>query len=1213
MRVRVPEETKQQQQEATQSPAPTVESSTRSNQRKEPPVSREAVDAAEGKRDAGDRGRDGTGGKAKGRRHIAADSLPLVFSDAARPQPKKGSESGKAASARTSASTSTNNNASKVEEQQSKKRKLAVNSTMVDDGRASSLPRPSSSQTPLRVKRANEATAPSSVTRRAVSNATGNGAGNGAGNAAAATPGSVTPVAPSTPSSAPAPLAPPIAKKSEKLRAKASSGEATHGGGTPLPTSPLNPTTAPKSKRLLGGVAAGTMNAKKRKRGGLPYSIPEAISNNARELKERIGDRGKSAHPIASVFLAIGRFLANSVYILFRSLWRLLVFVAVMLLVVAFVGGAGVLALAASTLDEFADISDYTKISMPQDSTIYDRDGQVIGVVSTSNRTQVAFNEISQPAKDATVSIEDERFYNHEGVDLVGVARALKENYESWRTGDNSTQGASTITQQYVRNAYQNVGFQQTVSRKMTEMMLAVQLETSMSKDDILLGYMNTIYYGHGNYGIEAASRYYFGHSASTLDYYESAVLAAVLNGPSIYDPVTEEGAERTAERVNLILDKMYSLGKLGETTQEELHALKQVKLSEKLNITEKTREINQPFYYDFVMQELNGKYEKEEIEAGGWQIYTTLSIADGQAAEQQVAAMEEQIQNGVTAALVDMDVKTGAVNAFCGGTDYTASQFNTATQSHLQTGSSLKPLVYAALCEYNGYQMTDKIDNSPIDIGTADAPHVITPYFSGGSLEQSLVYSDNSAAIHAAQIVGMDKVDELCKASGMTSDLDNNVVAAIGGMTGGYSPLEMATAYNTIANKGTARTPWSVKTITDNLGNKVYEHEDDSSYAMSPEVAKQVTHSLEACVKDAGWYDISFAKSGGWTIGAKTGTTNEGEDVWLVGYDTKRTVSVWIGGRDQRVALNNDHDKSVYMFDQYMWAVAQGDKKESFEQPEWGVTIPNSKAGESLDSYMSRASSMGFTTNVSYVDPTASQPDGSLSVAGAGKVVKRGSSVAVSVARDKVEVPDFTTVTPGQAVALGEGLSLSFLVETSNSGSAEPVIAGQSVEAGTFVEKGYPVSITLRVTVPQASSTLSQVPFRGSTSAMFLLGNERDSLLNDNSSLKSQIASLNARLEALSNASASSGSGSGGGGGGSSAETQKTTVPDVVGLTADQAAKVLSSLGLKASYQGDGVGKIVKSQSPSGGTKVDVTSGSGGAVTLVLTASPEGEGGGND
>ena len=312
------------------------------------------------------------------------------------------------------------------------------------------------------------------------------------------------------------------------------------------------------------------------------------------KFKKDVSAGDSNATGIRRVMRALFGFIAlifKLICILFRGIWHLFVYIAVSVIALAVICALGVGALYISTSGSLPDIEDYTRISMPQDATIYDVDGNVIGVVSTSNREPVSFSEIAQPAKDAIVSIEDERFYNHEGIDIIGICRSLYVNFVSWSKGGSSTsQGASTITQQYVRNAYKDVGNEQTISRKLTEMMLSIELESSMSKDDILSSYLNTVYYGNGCYGIEAASKFYFGHDASSLDYYESAILASVVNSPTYYNPTTDDGKKHTAERVDLVLDKMWSLGKLGSTSEDELRAMKQTDIDSVLHITKQTR-----------------------------------------------------------------------------------------------------------------------------------------------------------------------------------------------------------------------------------------------------------------------------------------------------------------------------------------------------------------------------------------------------------------------------------------------------------------------------------------------------------------------------------------------------------------------------------------------------------------------------------------------
>lgn len=911
------------------------------------------------------------------------------------------------------------------------------------------------------------------------------------------------------------------------------------------------------------------------------YSAIKEGKNAAKEMKESIS----SASTIGGKIKAVLMFFIHLLHIAIRTVWRLLVILAVTVVVCAIVGIGGLGYLYFTSASELPNISDYTKVSMPQDSTIYDRDGEVIGVVSTVARDSVGFGEISQPMKDAIVSIEDERFYNHTGVDFMGIARALVVNFQEWRQGgDGTSQGASTITQQYVRNAYEQVGTEATIARKMTEMMLAAQLENEMSKDDILNSYLNTIYFGNGCYGVETASKYYFGHSANTLDYYEAAVLSSIINGPSIYDPTTDEGRQKTSDRTNLVLDKMYSLGKLGDMSQEDLRSLKATKIEDKLQFSETEQIINQPFYYDYVMTELGDTYDKEAVEAGGWQIYTTLSIEDGIKAQEVIEGINARYDGtGITGAIVDIDTKTGAINSFCGGTNYEESQFNIATQGHLQTGSTLKPIVYAGLCEYSGYYMSDRMSAAPVDIGTPDNPHVITPYLSGGSgtLKQGIVASDNAMTIHVAQTEGMEDVQNICAAMGIKTPIEDNVVTTIGGQETGLTPLELASAYSTIERGGQQIDYWCITQITDGLGNLVYEHEEEKNYACSEEVSLQVIDAMKAAVDSAGWYNIPYDKQG-WTIAAKTGTTNEDTDSWCVGFNQDRSVALWVGGRDQRTTVANSSYNTTTAFSSYFEKVGQKDIKKDWAKPQYKTEVPEMGDDETLEGYIARVQKKQLAVSIEYVTATNATDGDVLGVKNEGQLISRGGSVVIQVARDMVAVPNFIDLSPEEVYRSADGLSVSFDITYATSGSATPYVTSQSIGAGEIVPKG--TSVTLGITIliadPSSGETIQQVPIAGTDNALTMLSNERDALKEQNELLQSQITSL--RSSTSTNAS-------------------DVTVPNVTGLTATNARQVLSSLGFSVSYTGNS-SDIITKMSPVGGSQVSA----GATITLRSSSTPD-------
>ena len=925
------------------------------------------------------------------------------------------------------------------------------------------------------------------------------------------------------------------------------------------------------------------------------FSLKKSTSQAYSDTKQKIST---TAHSDMNIFMKILiilwtalKFVFRLIGYFFRSIWRFLVVIAVMFVSIGTIGLLAVFYLFTTTIGEIPSLQDYTQMSVPQDSTIYDVDGEVIGIISTVKSSPVAFSEIDQKAKDAIVSIEDERFYDHEGVDLIGIARAVKANYDSWRSGGSATsQGGSTITQQYVRGAYEGVGTEQTVTRKLTEIMLSVELEATMSKDDILNSYLNTVYYGNGVYGIEAASQYYFGHSCKELSYYEAAVLAAIPNGPSIYNPATEDGIENTADRASIVLDRMYSLGKLGDMTQEELRELKQTDIKSVIHISDDGRTINQPFYYDYVMRELQNDYSTDEITSGGWQVYTTLSIKDGEEATDIVKKIEDRYSTSdglVTSTIVDINVEDGSINAFCGGTDYEASQFNAAVDGRLQNGSTMKPFLYAEMIEEFGYYTTDRLNCSPIDVaGKGEKPHIIDSYLGGGkrTMEDGIIQSDNAMAVRAAQEIGMDNVEKMLKACGATNDLDDNIIAMIGGQQQGYTPLEMANAYATIANQGQMNKAWCIRNITDNYGNVIYEHEQDERHAMSQETALQITQAMVKAVDQRPeWYNIPFDRNGGWTIAAKSGTTDDRTDLWCCGFDKQHAVSVWIGGRDAKIEVPTTTPTACKTLSDYFYAAHDDDKKEDFEKPKFKTPVPDIKDGESVDDYISRVKRLNLSAKVQYVSDSDADSGTVIGIENAGKLVDRGDEAIIDIAQDMVVVPNFVSMSPADVYSNADGLSITWTVEYSTSGNSDPTVTKQSIDAGAVVNEGTGVNLTVTVASPSVDSDSVQVPFVGSDNAMALLTGERDKLLKENDEQREQIETLKEELESLRNAQ----------------QEEPGDANENTGMTVEEARQVLVSIGFIVNADTTDYQRIVTGSTPSVGTSA------GRGSVIVLTTEP--------
>lgn len=902
--------------------------------------------------------------------------------------------------------------------------------------------------------------------------------------------------------------------------------------------------------------------------------------------------------------------------LLWHGVWKALVCLSVFLLSALVIGGIGFGALYISTVGEVPRLEDYKSVMLPQDATIYDVDGETIGVISSNYREVVPFSGIADTAKTAVVCIEDERFYNHEGIDFYGIARALYTNVRGMTKGEGTgtTQGASTITQQYVRNAYSGVGNEKTLTRKLIEMTLSAELESQMSKDDILNAYLNTVYYGHGCYGIQAASKYYFNKDANNLTVYESALLASVINAPSRYDMETDKGKELITSRASLVLDKMYSLGKLN-VTEEELRELKKTDINTLLHITPRERTINNPYYYDYVINELLGLYDKNEIESGGWQIYTTLSIKDGENATNCVKEIEERYANdNATSAIVDINVEDGSIHAFCGGTDYSVSQFNTATMGTPQSGSVLKPFLYATLLEEQGYYTSDKFDCSPVNVaGDNEREHIITPYIRNGNntIRNGIIQSDNAMAIHAAEKAGMDNVDNTMQRSGFTRHLENNSIAIIGGQTTGFSPLELANGYATLANHGINRKAWCLKSITDYLGNKVYEHEDDSKQAIDREVTNQITEAISHTVEEKpNYYDIPYAKEGH-QLAAKTGTTDDKADNWCCGFNTKHAVTTWIGCRDSRNEIHLTQGVTVCnTFSDYMKSAHDNDPKEDFEQPSFKTTIPKHDT-MNVDDYANKIKNIQLVPNIKYVD-TDEVPQGDIVwVDEEGTLTNRHSNVNIYVSKNKITVPSFIGKTVEEAIQASEGLTLNYNINYVTSGDSTPKISDQSIDAYETVDKGSTILLTINILANNNGSETKQVPFISSDNVLEQLRNSETTLTKENEDLKNENQRLEQENNTLkteinnyernnntnNNTNTNNTNTTNTNNTNTNNTNNQVTVPNLTGKTLNEAKNQLQNLGISVNINGNtGTNATVKNTIPQSGTKIDKDT----AITLV-------------
>lgn len=590
----------------------------------------------------------------------------------------------------------------------------------------------------------------------------------------------------------------------------------------------------------------------------------------------------------------------------------------------------GIWSVGSSWLSDLPDYKSADAYNTAQPTVVYASDGQtVLAEFQLENRDPVEINEISDYALKGTVATEDERFYSHGAIDPWGIARALVNNLMG---GD--LEGASTITQQFVRNTILSSEMDDiSIKRKVREAYISIKLEEQYSKDNILLMYLNTINYGSGAYGIEAASERYFSKHASELTIAEAATLVGIPQSPTYNNPINYP--ENCTKRRNVVLDRMLSNGVI---TQEEHDAAQAEPLV--LNPTEpSTTGIEAyPYFTSYVRDQLtnaNGKYaySKDELFKGGLKVYTTLDVSMQEAAEAAAREKEQAAGDNYEVAMVAIDPDNGYIKALVGGKDYDASQVNMATGtggSGRQAGSSFKTFTLVAAIE-QGIDPNTMIDAS----ATAKLPgwevaNINHTNYGTKSIADAFAVSSNTAFARLILSIGPDKVVDVAKRMGITSPL-----TATGSLTLGsesVTPLEMANAYATIANGGTHYDPECVERIVDHNGSIVVDNSAPKGVrAISAEVAHAATEVMKGVItKGTG---KAAALSNGQVSAGKTGTSENYMDSWFCGITPQLSVAIWFGDRSdyshaQRVPSGMS---AASTFPDFMNVVLKGKPTEDF------------------------------------------------------------------------------------------------------------------------------------------------------------------------------------------------------------------------------------------------------------------------------------------
>lgn len=549
--------------------------------------------------------------------------------------------------------------------------------------------------------------------------------------------------------------------------------------------------------------------------------------------------------------------------------------------------GCGFLTASMNTKPDLAN-----DILPPASSQIYDINGnEIANVHAAENRRPVKIEQVPKDLQNAFVAVEDNRFYEHSGVDPRGIMRALYANIR----GRGVSEGGSTITQQLAKNAY--LTQDRTITRKIQEVFLALQLERQYTKQEILEMYLNQIYFGQGAYGVQAAAQTYFGKDVDKLTLNECAMLAGIPKSPNYYSPANNMQAAQARKAV--VLDQMAKYGYIAnsqaqKTKQEQLTLVKPVA---------KEKDNTAAYFIDYVTQTLIDKYGADAVYKEGLKIYTTLDMDMQKAAEAAVKNLPTYRTdgNGVQqpqAAIVAIDPHNGYIKAMVGGRG--TDQFNRATMAVRQPGSAFKPFVFAAALEEH-FTPNTVINDAPIDIG-GWRPQNDSGSFSGKvTMREVAQHSINVPTVKIAQKIGIDKPIYYAQAMGISTFVldgaqnDKQLATALGGMTKGVTPLEITSAYGTFANKGVHVEPVVIVKVLDRNGKVLEQSEPKQNSVISANSAAELTDMLQTVIKNGTGRKADIGRP----AAGKTGTTSNYHDAWFVGYTPDLVAGVWMGNDD--------------------------------------------------------------------------------------------------------------------------------------------------------------------------------------------------------------------------------------------------------------------------------------------------------------------------
>jgi len=609
--------------------------------------------------------------------------------------------------------------------------------------------------------------------------------------------------------------------------------------------------------------------------------------------------------------------------------------------------GLVLIALSVTVAVAWSELPDYEALkSSPNGQAIrvHAADGSVIISLGPSYGDWIAYDDIPPVMIDAMTSIEDRRFYSHIGIDPIGIARSV---YVRSVKG-HFTQGGSTITQQLARNVFltNNKNF----GRKFREAILAMAMERKYGKQEIMEAYLNKAYFGGGAYGIDAASRRFFGHPANKLTLAEASIIAGLVKAPSSYAPTADAAA--AIDRAKVVVQAMQENGKI-TTDQAANVALDNVKLAPE-PIQNSVR-----YFTDWALPQLDTLIDDKTDPLDVW---TTIDTNMQRAAD---AAIRASVPKGAQGALVALD-RDGAVRAMIGGTDYVTTNYNRATKAIRQPGSAFKLFVYLTALEA-GKKPSDKYVDEPITIDGWSPKNSNGKYAGPIDLRTAFAYSVNTVAAKLGQEIGTGTIADMARRFGISTPIATTPSMVLGASD--VRLIELTRAFASIGANGVAVTPYGIVKVTTSKGNLLYQYQVDTSRVLiAPQVAASITDLLQTAVNTG----TARAAQIGRPVAGKTGTTNSNKDGWFLGFSSGLTTGVWMGRDDSKPVrdLFGGHAPAKAFASFMKVAVAN----RPIEQFATAVTLPEWQLEPDADAYYSTPGTA--MDNGSGVDPDAVDPN---------------------------------------------------------------------------------------------------------------------------------------------------------------------------------------------------------------------------------------------